>query len=462
MIAQVFCASCSSRDSGETGSSLHDDTPQQSSTDTDTSGDSDSSSDSDNKGDKKDYSAMSSVEFVKQLGVGWNLGNTFENNLSGYPDTVYGNSIVSELGFENREMFCEVRNQQDIYRGATTQKTIDAVYEKGFRIMRIPVSWSNHMQQNGYINKVWLDRINEVVDYVYKYDDMFVILNIMDTPNIGAYYLDDAYYDKTKSLVINVWEQVAERFKDYDSRLIFENLNEPLHSKLGWSMSPALNKTEYKECIKNLNEYNQLYVDIVRAQGSDCNKNRFLSVCGYGNIGYMTYSDEINAVAEFKLPQDSAKDKLLMNIHAYSPNGFSFGNDNEWDEAADAASSSGIKTMFDAFGAKYTKKGIGVIVSEWGSVYKSDRGHESYRKKHAEYFMKNATQNGVCAIVWDNDARSTSWSSEYFGLLNRHKASGLYDDMQNESGVNYDKTTLWFSESVIECMFKGYNSGKAA
>ena len=408
---------------------------------------------------KKDYSALSSVEFVKELGVGWNLGNTFENNLAGYPDTEYGNAIVKELGFKSREAFCEVRNQQDIYRGATTQKTVDAVYEKGFRLVRIPVSWSNHMGTDGIIRAEWLGRIQEVVDYIFKYDDMFAIINIMDTPNIGAYYLDDAHYEKTKSLVINVWEQVAEAFKDYDERLIFENLNEPLHSKLGWSMSPLTNKAEYGECIENLNEYNRLYVEIVRGQGSAHNKKRFLSVCGYGNIGYMTYDESINAVAKFSLPDDEAEDKLIMNIHAYSPNGFAFGNDFEWEEKTDESSPSGIKTMLGAFGKNYTEKGVGVIVSEWGSVYKSERGREVYRKKHSYYFVKNAAQNGVCTVVWDNASRSTPWSTEYFGLLNRHKASGLYDDTENLSGVKYDNTGLWFSESVIESIFSGYAAG---
>ncbi len=406
------------------------------------------------------YSKMSSVEFVKELGLGWNLGNAFENNLSGYPDTEYGNSIVAELGFDSREMFCEVRNQQDIYRGAVTPSTIKAVYDKGFRSIRIPASWSNHMNENGIIHKVWLDRIKQVVDYVFEYDDMFVILNIMDTPNIGAYYLDDAHYEKTKSLVINVWEQLAKTFKDYDERLIFENLNEPLHSKLGWSMYPQTNATEYKECIKNVNEFNQLYVDIVRGQGSKCNARRFLSVGGYGNTGYFTYDESINAIARFELPKDDATDRLLMNIHAYSPNGFSFGKDSSWEEADDLNNPSGIKAMFTAIGNAYTKRGIGVIVSEWGSVYKNKRGYDVYRKNHATYFVKNATENGVCVMVWDNNTRSTSWTTEYFGLLNRHKASGLYDDMQNLSGVKYDNNSLWFSESVIDGMFKGLSLGQ--
>ncbi len=457
VLIQIFSVSCSSG-GNSVSESLSDD--GYSASDEETSSGGNQSSDTPAQ-PKKDYSSLSSVDFVRELGVGWNIGNAFENNLSGYPDTEYANSIVEELGFTNREMFCEVRNQQDIYRGAVTQNTIDAVYEKGFRTVRIPVSWSNHMTANGIIHKEWLDRIKETVGYVFRHDDMFAIINIMDTPNIGAYYLDDAHYEKTKSLVINVWEQLAEAFADYDARLIFENLNEPLHSELGWGMSPTVNRNEYRECIKNLNEYNRLYVDIVRGHNSENNKNRFLSVCGYGNIGYMTYSDEINAVAQFEMPEDTAKDKLLMNIHAYKPDGFSFGRDMEWDEKTDENSPSGIKAMFSAFGKNYTEKDVGVIVSEWGSVYKSERGRDSYRKKHACYFVKNATENGVCTVVWDNGARSVPWSTEYFGFLNRHKASGLYGNMTNISGVKYDKNTLWFSESVIQSMFDGYAAGLA-
>lgn len=214
-----------------------------------------------------------------------------------------------------------------------------------------------------------------------------------------------------------------------------------------------------KECIKNINEFNQLYVDIVRGQGSECNARRFLSVGGYGNTGYLTYDAAINAIAAFRMPEDKTEDRLLMNIHAYVPNGFSFGRDSSWDEASDESDPSGIKAMFTAIGNAYTKKGVGVIVSEWGSVYKNQRGYESYRKKHAAYFVKNATENGVCVMVWDNNTRSTSWTTEYFGLLNRHKASGLYGDIENLSGVKYDNNSLWFSEGVIDGMFEGLALG---
>lgn len=411
------------------------------------------------KDEGKDYFTLTSVEFVGEMGVGWNLGNTMENNLSGYPTTDYANKIVQELGFADRDLFCEVRNQQDIYRGKTTPDTIKAVYEKGFRTVRIPVSWSNHMDAEGQINEAWMDRVQEIVDYVMAYEDMFAIINIMDTPNINAYGLDDGSFDKSMRLVENVWTQVAERFADYGSRLIFENLNEPLHSGKKWDLSPQATPDIYAECNENLMQMNQRFVEIVRAQGSENNLSRFLTVSAYGNIGYYVYDKTINAISPFVLPEDSAEDKLLVNIHSYSPNDFSYGRTNTWSEAADEQSDSGIAAQMRAIGENLVQKGIGVVMSEWGSVFKQDSGREEVRVRHAAYFMKCAAENGVCAIVWDNNNRSTAWGSEYFGFLNRYKASGLYETAPTLSGVQYDASALWFSEEVIDAIFEGYRSG---
>lgn len=412
-------------------------------------------------GKENNYLELTSVQFVDEMGVGWNLGNTLESNLVGYPDTDYGNKIVEELGFESRELFCEVRNQQDIYRGKTTVNTIRAVYEKGFRTVRIPVSWSNHMDGAGKINDAWMDRVQEVVDYVMAFDDMFAIINIMDTPNINAYALDDGSYDKTMRLVENVWTQVAERFADYDGRLIFENLNEPLHSSKKWDLSPTASPDLYDECNKNLMQANQRFVNIVRGQGSQYNAARFLTVSAYGNIGYYVYDAAINGISPFALPDDSAEDKLLINIHSYNPNDFSYGRTDSWSAQADRQSNAGIGAQMDAIGKNLVQKGIGVVMSEWGSVYRDTRGREDVRAEHAAYYMECAAKNGVCAIVWDNNNRSTAWSTEYFGLLNRYKASEAYAQKPTLSGVQYDDSELWFSEEVVDAIFEGYRSGRA-
>ncbi len=419
----------------------------------------DSSSDGEIDADEG-FFALSSVDFVKKMGVGWNLGNTFESNLSGFPDSDYTDKIIKELGFENREMFCEVRNLQDIYRGKTTRKTIQAVYDKRFRSVRIPVSWSNHMDASGKINEAWMDRIQEVVDYVMSFDNMFAIINIMDTPNINAYALDDASFDKTMTLVERVWTQVSERFADYDARLIFENLNEPLHSTHKWQLYPPSQPEIYRECNDNLTAFNQKFVDIVRGQGSKNNKKRFLTVGAYGNIGYYVYDKSITSISPFVIPRDSAEDKILINIHSYTPNGFSFGNSDEWSVEWDEKSSNGITVSLNEINENLVKKGYGVVMSEWGSVYKDNEAREKIRVEHAKYYMKLSAQYGICSMVWDNGNMSTSWGGEYFGLLNRYKAGGAYSQKPNLSGINYNGDKLWHSEEVVAAIFSGYKEGK--
>ena len=414
-------------------------------------------------------STNSSVAFIKKLGVGWNLGNSFSSFIDGF-DYKSNTGIVNELGFDvnNIEMFCEVRDQPQKFRGKITKNTIKAVYDEGFRSIRIPMSWSNHMT-NGKINEQWMNRIQEVVDYIYKdYEDLYVMITLMD--GARGYDLSNANRTKTMNLVHNVWEQVSETFKDYDERLVFENLNEPMYSeKIQWDMNPTDSKYSslYKEANKNLMDYNQEFVNVVRASNSDNNKNRYLTINTYGNIPEYAYDSSINAVSKFKFPTDSATDKLLFNGHAYYPNYFCYHNlDNGYyKDVWNKNSSEDKKTLdqlFTNLENNFIKKGIGVIISEWGSIDRDVNGRDKCREDHAYYFMKNATEKNIACMVWDNGAMSGNEHSEAFGFLNKHKASGLYDNMKKLSYVTYENDTLWYHENILNQIFQGFNDGKSA
>lgn len=413
--------------------------------------------------------ASSSVEFVKKLGVGWNLGNAFSASLDGF-DTTHNRGIVEELGFsmDELEMFCEVRDQPQAYRGKITKATIQAVYKKGFRSIRIPISWSNHMGTDGTIHEKWMARIQEVVNYIYQdYDDVYIILTLMD--GLDGYDLSNAHQQKTMNLITNVWTQVSERFKDYDERLIFENLNEPMYDEnLKWDMNPKQTKYQalYKEANQNLMKYNQKFVDIVRASSSEKNKNRYLTVNTYGNISEYAYDEAVKKVSQFNLPNDTANDKILYNGHAYYPHYFCYhNNDNgQYTDSWSANSVNDTKPITDMFQNlynTYVKNGIGVIISEWGSVDRNVNGRDQARVNHAYYYMKTATDYDIACFVWDNGAVSGDNHEEAFGFLNKHKASGLYDDMVKKSYVNYENEILWYHENILSSIFKGYQAGTA-
>ena len=144
-----------------------------------------------------------STELVKELKIGWNLGNTL--------DATGGGALLNtEMSWGNP---------------ATKEDMFIAVKEAGFNIIRIPVSWGNHLgpEPDYTIHTVWLDRVNEVVDYAIE-NDLFVILNMHHEEWHFPSYDN---LDKAEAILTKVWSQIAERFKDYDEHLIFEGMNEP-------------------------------------------------------------------------------------------------------------------------------------------------------------------------------------------------------------------------------------------
>ena len=99
------------------------------------------------------------LRFVRNMRVGWNLGNTFD----AYDDGGYVKNHMDMEGY-----WCGTK---------TTAEAINAVHDAGFNTLRIPVSWHNHVDENYQIDQQWLDRVAEVADYALA-NDMYVIINI--------------------------------------------------------------------------------------------------------------------------------------------------------------------------------------------------------------------------------------------------------------------------------------------
>ena len=152
-------------------------------------------SDSGSSGEKdKDISAVTAAEVCADMKVGWNLGNSL--------DAVGGN-IDSETAWGNPKI---------------TKELIDAVKAAGFNAVRIPVTWNEHMNGDK-IDEAWLNRVNEVVDYVID-NDMYAIINVHhdDYTWLNPSKSDEA---KVKEKLVKIWEQLSERFKEYDYHLLF-------------------------------------------------------------------------------------------------------------------------------------------------------------------------------------------------------------------------------------------------
>lgn len=347
------------------------------------------------------------LKFVESMKIGWNLGNTFD----AYTDW----NKEDELSYETE--WCGI---------VTTKEMIDAVKAAGFQTIRIPVSWHNHVSDDGgyTISEVWMNRVQEVVDYAVD-NDMYIIINIHHDNSTSYMYPSQEYFEQSKAYVASVWSQVAERFADYDKHLIMEGLNEPrlVGTSSEWWLD--MNRQECVEAVQYINELNQLFVDTVRASGGS-NAERYLLVPGYA----ASLQGATNMY--FELPQDIAgnQNKILLEVHGYTPYGFALqpagenGSTNEW-SADKAASTSEIDSMMNTLYEKYVCNGTGVVIDEFGA---RDRGGNiQARTDFAAYYVAAARARGITCCWWDNG--SFSGSGENFAIFSRYACQFQYPEL---------------------------------
>lgn len=316
-----------------------------------------------------------SLEFVKNMGVGWNLGNTLDTK--SVDETAWGNPKARK-------------------------ELIDAISAKGFKTLRVPVTWQYHMgaAPDYTIEASWLDRVVEVVNYGLD-NGMYVIINIHHdeewlTPNY-------AKADKVKDQLGKVWSQIAERFKEYDNHLIFETLNETRlkDSPEEWTGGTA----EGRDCI---NQYHQVAVDAIRSTGSN-NTNRYIMVS--------TYAASAAQVAIDGLILPTAEN-ILLSIHNYYPYELCLGkNGKDWGTDADKQS---LDAEFDKLVNKFISKGIPVVMGEWGNL---NHDNPEDRIRHAGYYAEGCLKRGICPIWWDNG------NSKEFGIINRYNFQWVFPEI---------------------------------
>lgn len=347
----------------------------------------------------------SSTEIVKDMGVGWNLGNTFDSLNTNLPinsnpenfETAWGNPV-------------------------TTKALVNKVKNSGFKTIRIPVSWGQHMEgaPNYTINSAWLNRIQQVVDYAID-DGLYVILNVHHD---GSWCIPT--YEKQSSVtpkLERLWTQVATKFKNYGDHLIFETLNEP---RVEGSSYEWTGGTQESRAV--VNKYNAAALKAIRSTGGN-NDSRSVIIPTYAASGMDT------TINDMVVPNDK---NIIVSIHAYSPYFFAMdiNGTNTWGSDSDKAA---LDSEFDKYYNKFVSKGTPVVIGEFGSINKSNLDS---RVKLAKYFVSSAKKRNIPCVWWDNNYADAN-KSETFGLLNRSSLTWYFEDIQNAliSGYNGDSSS---------------------
>ena len=99
-----------------------------------------------------------------------------------------------------------------------TQQMIQGYADAGFDTLRVPVAWSNMMEDNYTISDKYLSTVQEVVDWAIDCG-LYVILNL----HYDGGWLANFPTDKENCMekYKRIWAQVSDAFADYSDYLVF-------------------------------------------------------------------------------------------------------------------------------------------------------------------------------------------------------------------------------------------------
>ncbi|MBQ4345816.1 MAG: glycoside hydrolase family 5 protein [Oscillospiraceae bacterium] len=342
----------------------------------------------------EDMGEMSTMEVVKDMGMGINLGNTMEScgtwinssSVTNY-ETAWGSPVITEDMIKG-------------YRAA------------GFGVLRVPVAWSNMMQADYTIHPDYLARVEEIVGWALD-AELYVILNI----HYDSGWWTDFPKEKDECMkkYTRVWEQLCEAFEEYDEYLMFESLNEEGGWDSLWNRYSGSSDGK-AESFGLLNEINQKFVDVVRKSGGN-NAQRHLLIAGYNTDVVLTCDDL------FKMPKDPAK-RCAVSVHYYTPATFCILTEDadwgkaktEWGSDQDVAE---LNKYMDMLKTEFVDQGIPVIIGEYGV------GVENKTRENINRFV-----TAVCEAAYTRDMCPVLWSTTG-NFYDREKCVMYDSDLNN-------------------------------
>ena len=279
------------------------------------------------------------------------------------------------------------------------------------------------MDSNGNIDREWMDRVQQVVDYAYS-QGMYVIINVHHDgggdPKFGAWIIEESQKDYNTFLkkYKNIWKQIAERFKNYSDYLIFESMNE-----VGFDTLYNKNKADAYNLI---NKINQDFVDIIRATGGN-NAKRHLLIAGY-------YTDiERTCDSLYKMPDDKAG-RCILSVHYYTPWDFcTCDRKHTWGTNSEVRQ---METLIGKMKKNFVDKGIPVIIGE----YAASGSDLSSCIFFIEKLNKLCSDYGIATFIWDSGSqvnrKTYKWRTpQYLEALKRATSGKDYEVVKSDSGA---------------------------
>jgi endoglucanase len=234
-----------------------------------------------------------------------------------------------------------------------------AIVAAGFRTVRVPACWGDHLSGDGRIDPGFAARVDAVVDELLAHD--------------LAVVLDVHHFEAGGEVLAALWHQVAERYADRPAALTFELLNEPRIAPATWNTLTATALA----AVRSVDAEREVVIGPAAA-------------------------NTLDALDDLLVPDD---DHLVLTVHYYEP--FAFTHQGAWWEPGaeawlgttwgEAADRHAVTADLERAAAWAERHGRPLFIGEFGAVSAADRAS---RLRWTEWVRREAERLGLDWCCW--------------------------------------------------------------
>lgn len=316
------------------------------------------------------HTKTKSQQYVENLGTGINLGNTFDafdriNNSEIDDETAWGNPVV-------------------------TQEYMNDIKAKGYDSIRMPFTAFTRTDGNYNITKAYLDRYETAVNYA-RNAGLYVMINLHHDSSEWLNKWDGNESSAEYIRFCALWKQLADRFKNYDDKVMFESINEVYFLE---GDDNAMN-----ERVRKLGD---AFYDIVRNSGGS-NAERMLVFPTTATNHNFIYS---NFLADYLKGLNDPN--VIATVHYYSTELYAFtinSGVSMFDETYNGTTArQTVDVFYNCVKKAFVDNGIGVIIGEYGLF---NMGYKNALEdgevvKFIDYMNYRARElDGISLMLWE-------------------------------------------------------------
>jgi aryl-phospho-beta-D-glucosidase BglC (GH1 family) len=308
------------------------------------------------------------------MSPGWNLGNSFD-------------AVPNETSWGNP---------------TPTQTLINAVHNAGFKTMRIPVTWTDHIgpAPSYTIDAAWMTKVKQTAQWAID-AGMYVFVNTHHEADGAGWVTFPSTTSAAQSVaaeVTAVWTQIATTFKSFDSRLMLECFNEP-----------SLNTGNNTQTRADLNLYLEACYSAIRGTGG-ANATRIIMIQPIGASPIQAGIQAMQGVSFINDPN------IVISLHTYYPTNFGLSTTPyAWGSSSDYTN---MRNSISQQIRVWLPTQV-IFIGEWGSMGAQATAN---RAAHAQAYAQDTTTAGIVPIWWDNGGSG----SGSFALFNRSTGAQTY------------------------------------